>query len=303
MPLFRIFRHLPRLSSKSGDIKLSIQLNANRLQVPEEDVSSPSSTPSSPGLLAATPPCVSEEFEGPIEDPLDNPFLDQYSPSERDTAAGLEQREDASVIFNHESSSVAERLVSDNSGSTVPATRRLEEDADDDCPDERPRKRPKFDRTPVPLVAASADPLLKSSFKNGDIASFAYRHAPPTKETLQGTTDLFDIPDKIYQAPYYSLDDDVPTRAREYAGIIFALKGGTGVNNLEEWVSTTHEEVLEITHSPGYEDVCGWEYAALPPSLKEVRKWIAKNGDLGIEQRRKPSQVGYLRNLDLLLII
>ncbi|KAF8760940.1 DNA polymerase [Rhizoctonia solani] len=56
---------------------------------------------------------------------------------------------------------------------------------------------------------------------------------------------------KIYRAPYYSNEDDLPERPMRYAGRVYHIR--------------VLRNVPEIT---------GWEYAGVPPSSKVVKKWL-----------------------------
>lgn len=165
--------------------------------------------------------------------------------------------------------------------------------------DERVQKRRKLDHTADFTLSAAPAPTLKvtqslftPTMVTNDATSlrYVYTLAPPTVEELQGTTEFHDIPSKIYQAPYYSVESDAPARPREYAGLLFDLKGGTGISNLEEWVAV-EEHCLDFSGRRNTSDVYGWEYAGSPPSLREARKWLRDNEVMREEQRRKSSQV------------
>jgi DNA polymerase zeta len=91
--------------------------------------------------------------------------------------------------------------------------------------------------------------------------------------------DAYGIPSKIYTSPWYSREDDAPELPREYAGLVFQLKGGNGIRTLEEWQSSGVPRLLGDASVTGSKLVRagGWEYAGAPPSVKEIRKWLRNN--------------------------
>ncbi|KAF8973932.1 hypothetical protein BDZ97DRAFT_1647924 [Flammula alnicola] len=105
---------------------------------------------------------------------------------------------------------------------------------------------------------------------------YVYSLQPPSSTELKADLKTLGLASKIYQAPYYSKDVDVPEMPKEYAGLIYRLKGGQGIATLEEWTATECSQVplnaqtslLELNAS----GVGGWEYASHPPSVKEVRQ-------------------------------
>ncbi len=104
--------------------------------------------------------------------------------------------------------------------------------------------------------------------------------------------DYYGIPSKVYQNPYYSIESDAPERPREYAGLVFHLKGGTGVSVLEDFQTGVAPEPSTSGHVLSGAGVHGWEYASLPPSVKEVRKWLMKHKDIPTAAKpKKSSQV------------
>lgn len=159
-------------------------------------------------------------------------------------------------------------------------------------------------RRPSPTIAMSKDHLSNSSHSSSsvlytssseEIASqytnsvpltladacrtnpnrYVYAHLPPSTSELVGSVDNYGIPSKIYRDPYYSKQSDVPEKPREYAGLVFHLKGG---DVLEEWHSASRTLVdnsaLKRTtklHSIG---ISGWEYASSAPSPGRVRGWL-----------------------------
>lgn len=102
---------------------------------------------------------------------------------------------------------------------------------------------------------------------------YVYSLPPPTVSELRDRLQILGLPSKIYQAPYYSKDSDIPESCKEYAGMTYRLKGGRGAVWLEEW-STTQFEVYKSNKNIELNPigVGGWEYASHPPSAKEVRQ-------------------------------
>ncbi|KAI1797881.1 hypothetical protein LXA43DRAFT_969080 [Ganoderma leucocontextum] len=105
---------------------------------------------------------------------------------------------------------------------------------------------------------------------------YVYASRPPTSTELIGSTDRYGIPRKMYRDPWYSKETDAPERPREYAGLVFHLKGGEGIGNLEDWKSG--ESALSASGDPARPldptGVGGWEYASTPPTVRQVRKWL-----------------------------
>lgn len=107
---------------------------------------------------------------------------------------------------------------------------------------------------------------------------YVYSLPPPTVSELRDRLQALGLPSKIYQAPHYSKDTDIPESSKEYAGLTYRLKGGRGIAWLEEW-STNPSETLVHKSTKNMElnpvGVGGWEYASHPPSAKEVRQSLA----------------------------
>lgn len=106
--------------------------------------------------------------------------------------------------------------------------------------------------------------------------SYTYAHAPPkTLELLETLGD--NIPNKIYQAPHYSRSCDIPERPQEYAGVLYHLQAGQGICGLQHWDELQETVSHELEFDPT--EVGGWEYASGPPSMREVKHWIASQDD------------------------
>lgn len=113
---------------------------------------------------------------------------------------------------------------------------------------------------------------------------YEYAQKPPLAQELVLTTDDHDIPDKIYQDVYYSKEADAPDHAKEYAGILFRIPGGTGLSTLEEWDGEGQTPVPGLLKRkpgplllPTVVGMEGWEYSQCPPSRREVRSWLVAN--------------------------
>ncbi|KAK0502919.1 hypothetical protein EDD18DRAFT_1345761 [Armillaria luteobubalina] len=98
---------------------------------------------------------------------------------------------------------------------------------------------------------------------------FEYARQPPSISDLLGSLHIHDIPSKIYRTPHYSKEIDAPERPREYAGLVYHLKGGEGTKKLPAWEPIKSENSLVEAG-----DVQGWEYAGHPPSMASVRAWL-----------------------------
>lgn len=108
--------------------------------------------------------------------------------------------------------------------------------------------------------------------------------------------NYYGIPSKVYQNPYYSIESDAPERPREYAGLVFHLKGGIGVSVLEDFQSGVVSEPSTSGQVLSGVGVHGWEYASLPPSVREVRKWLARHKEnFDLAKPKKSSQARLYR--------
>ena len=150
----------------------------------------------------------------------------------------------------------------------------------------------RFLRSPGSLHRTSSQPTLKpiprssqprltgstsSSFTSSG-NTYVYSIPPPNKVHITDTLDTYDIPNKIYQDAWYSKAIDAPEGPREYAGLLYYLKGGNGLNVLEEWKnggSQGREAEINISHRwKSCVSSAGWEYASSPPSPREARRWL-----------------------------
>ncbi|KAJ4417028.1 DNA polymerase zeta [Neurospora sp. IMI 360204] len=139
-----------------------------------------------------------------------------------------------------------------------------------------------FDSAP----AASAPVLLWS----GSNKMFVLDNKPPSLSEVRCTMQVHGLPDVIYQDAYYSKDEDVPPKPREYAGREYRLDGSsvpwlpdfdpTGTSPAtfgEKLTSGADWPMLEAIYEAQQEDFAmrSWEIAEPPPSFKEVSEWWA----------------------------
>lgn len=116
---------------------------------------------------------------------------------------------------------------------------------------------------------------------------YVYTIIPPTVSHLLGTLVQHNAPDKIYRTPYFSKEVDVPEKPREYAGLIYQLKGGEGLSSLEEWSGQDGgpESKPSLLDNQG---IGGWEFASSPPSVKALRNWLqSEEGQPSFTSRRR----------------
>ena len=134
---------------------------------------------------------------------------------------------------------------------------------------------------------------------------YEYARKPPSVQELVSTAEDHGIPNKVYQEVYYSKEVDAPDNAKEYAGILFRIRGGTGLSVLEEWdgedkppmpgLPKRKKGPLRLPRMIGIE---GWEYNRCPPSRREIRSWLVENPIPTEAAKRKgawASQVNYQR--------
>ncbi|KAJ7597046.1 hypothetical protein C8J56DRAFT_919017 [Mycena floridula] len=147
------------------------------------------------------------------------------------------------------------------------------------------------------ILKASFTPTTSSERGRTTIGSnlYSYTVAPPTSAALLASMDTYNIPTKIYRAAHYSCDDDAPLLPREIAGLVYHLKGGDGVENLEDWIPESLDD-LDHERDPDYEEdwegFYGWEYADLPPNQKTVKKWLLSDaGKRRNEESKARSQL------------
>ena len=113
---------------------------------------------------------------------------------------------------------------------------------------------------------------------------YEYGQKPPSAQKLASTIDDHGIPNKVYQEVYYSKEADVPDQAKEYAGILFRIRGGTGISALEEWGGEDKISIPGLLQRkkgpfrlPKIVGIEGWEYNQSPPPGREIRSWLLED--------------------------
>ncbi|KAK4154857.1 hypothetical protein C8A00DRAFT_14013 [Chaetomidium leptoderma] len=150
-------------------------------------------------------------------------------------------------------------------------------------------------------LSASCSPLSGSQFSgtpprprlhwSGQTTMFLINSMPPSAEEVCSTMQSHGLPDVIYQDAYYSKDDDVPPRPREYAGREYRLDGNT-LPYLPDFDPTGQSPAtfgVKPELAPDFpamdlayekqQSQCtlrSWEIAEPPPSFAEVSGWWAE---------------------------
>ncbi|KAG2154856.1 hypothetical protein DEU56DRAFT_770809 [Suillus clintonianus] len=109
--------------------------------------------------------------------------------------------------------------------------------------------------------------------------AFTFVVPPPSSSELFRTIETYGVPRRVYRDPYYSKRADAPEHPREYAGLLYHLKGGEGLDTLDHWKShgSQFHTGRAVRPVKGTYMSWGWEYAALPPSKTRVIKWLKEN--------------------------
>lgn len=153
---------------------------------------------------------------------------------------------------------------------------------------------------PVAVYASSSFPLDKAL----NTSSYEYGTRPPSTSALIASMQDHHLPQKLYQMAHYSKENDAPEKPREYAGLLYHLKGGEGLNVLDEWDSghdsiNIHAGKCLAPDAKGKNvpyrwpaRSAGWEFASSPPSPREVRRWLAQHPHMSpADMRKARSQV------------
>lgn len=142
--------------------------------------------------------------------------------------------------------------------------------------------------TSLPSSKSLSTPPGPTLHWSGSSTMFLVNTPPPSLEEVCSTMQSYGLPDVIYQDAYYSKDDDVPPRPREYAGREYRLDGNsvpylpnfdpTGQSlatfGVKPELSTDLAE-METAYEK-QQDQCSlrsWEIAEPPPTFAEVSKW------------------------------
>ncbi|KAK4452812.1 hypothetical protein QBC34DRAFT_397046 [Podospora aff. communis PSN243] len=156
---------------------------------------------------------------------------------------------------------------------------------------------PKMPKTPsskssvTPTTAKS--PALESPkiLWSGSTTMFIVNGVTPSLQEVRSTMQHNGVPDVISQDAFYSNEDDVPPRPKEYAGKEFRLIGNS-LPYLPEFDATGQSPATFGVKPEGTPDFTGieleyerqqkqcslrsWEIAEPPPTFREVSQWWAK---------------------------
>ncbi|KAF5313110.1 hypothetical protein D9619_003181 [Psilocybe cf. subviscida] len=203
-------------------------------------------------------------YEGKLEEQNKSSNLELHSPSE------IRVNEVTENSLSHQDGTLKESAGYDEEVKEGDASPLVEKTTQGPTPSDRER---------TTRITARAVKLSKvfNSFKAENRNRHVYGIRPPTRLELKHSMKTLDIPSKLYKAPYYSRDEDIPELPKEFAGLTFHLKGGQGIAHLDDWETdtTTDEELYsEVYTTPELNPtgVGGWEYAHHPPSIRELRQ-------------------------------
>ncbi|KIM48192.1 hypothetical protein M413DRAFT_439909 [Hebeloma cylindrosporum] len=143
------------------------------------------------------------------------------------------------------------------------------------------------------LINARAVKLSRvfNTCKATNLNRYVYSVPPPSLRDLEQSLEMLGVASKIYQAPYYSNDSDIPEIPKEFAGLVYRIKGGQGIATLDEWPTEKENDgvnSLDVLQHLDASGIGGWEYASHPPSVKEVR--------LSLNCEAKNKRAKYLRS-------
>ena len=181
----------------------------------------------------------------------------------------------------------------------------------------RPKKRMRFNEESIVVEApfffnsseAPARRIVKTQRPRESMALakrpstnvYTYVCTPPSSTELVSTMASRGVPEKIYRAPYYSTAEDASEHSWEFAGLTYHLKGGDGLDTLDEWMGS--QEVLQDDDNDPFrsfldeECVSGWEYAPCPPSSREVERWLANGLSESMPYKPPPAHSQVMRLL------
>ncbi|KAK3902219.1 hypothetical protein C8A05DRAFT_15695 [Staphylotrichum tortipilum] len=136
---------------------------------------------------------------------------------------------------------------------------------------------------------------------SGQTTMFVLNSMPPSAEEVCSTMQLHGLPDVIYQDAFYSNDEDVPPRPREYAGREYRLDGNslpylpdfdpTGQSPATFGVKPDQapdlaEMELAYEKQRGQCTLRSWEIAKQPPTFAEVSQWWAEKEQSSAQKSR-----------------
>ncbi|KAK1758381.1 hypothetical protein QBC47DRAFT_374509 [Echria macrotheca] len=179
-----------------------------------------------------------------------------------------------------------------------------------EVPHSKSTKTPGTPRTPkTPSSVLSTTPkspqlLPPRLLWEGPTRMFLVNSLPPSTAEVCSTMQEHGLPDVIYQDAYYSKDEDVPARPREYAGREFRLDGNS-LPYLPEFDATGQSPAtfgVQAETAPDFTALelafekqrraCtlkSWEIAEPPPSFDEVGKWWTEREARKLRQQSQSS--------------
>ena len=177
---------------------------------------------------------------------------------------------------------------------------------------------------PTPHLVRCAEQVPQVFDHLGPNAVKLFATSPMTLSELQHDFKISSMPTILHQDPYYSIEDDVPERPREYAGKESRIGSKTLTFlpnfNASGLSSATAGGCTAIVRDKQMEDLsfsrrrhaCDlrvWEFKECPPSVAEVRKYIfqnrenyinkkALNGTTASDTKQDISQIDYATQKD-----
>ena len=173
---------------------------------------------------------------------------------------------------------------------------------------------------PLPSVAAiklstgrcSHTSVLSSTFRKVFNVStsqcvFVFASFPPSMSEVSSTMQTAEAPSAIYQGAFYSNEEDVPERPREYAGKEFRLGSstasylpdfdvtGTLLASFGEKSGVTIDRYIDDNRLRRLQRVCtikSWEIGEPPPTRSEIHRWIVADRVSTSQQTQNLQQGG-----------
>lgn len=143
-------------------------------------------------------------------------------------------------------------------------------------------------RTSTTDSTSPSAPQRQKLHWSGETMMYILNSMPPSAAEVCSTMQSYGLPDVIYQDAFYSKEEDVPPRPREYAGKEFRLEGNT-LPYLPHFDPTGQSPAtygLKSEQPPDFSEMesaferqqlrCSlrsWEIAEPPPTFAEVKKW------------------------------
>ncbi|KAI0033173.1 hypothetical protein K488DRAFT_48291 [Vararia minispora EC-137] len=145
----------------------------------------------------------------------------------------------------------------------------------------------------LPVFQTQSPRVFSKLAKKASRNVYQYRPGPPPVRSLLASLGDFGLPSKVYRNPYYSRAEDAGDVPWEFSGLTYHLKGGDGLDVLEEWGSSPLATLPETRNLflDWFDHVAtgGWEYIYSPPGAQEVRRWLKSDAGRA-EQIKNPSR-------------